>query len=271
MSTIIEKLQEILTIKNEIKGAIRDKGGKIEDGTPFSNYPNCIRNIETGSGGGGDPIYEIVYNTKTENGMNFDGLFRDYKGVELDVSSLKTSRAENMSNMFSGCEFLQSLDVSNFNTSRVRNMRDMFCACRDLQSLDLSNFNTSNVEEMSNMFSGCEFLQSLDVSNFNISRVWNMSGMFRECRNLQSLDLSNFNTSNVEEMNDMFSGCDNLRELYLRHCENDTISKIINSNEFPTGKVWDKDAEKEIIRKIYCDSKYVEGLEAPDGWEFITE
>ena len=55
MSTIIEKLNEILAIKNNIKYAIREKGIDIPDYTPFSEYPNYIRNISGGgNSGGGD-------------------------------------------------------------------------------------------------------------------------------------------------------------------------------------------------------------------------
>lgn len=45
---LIQKLNEIKTIKDDIKGAIVEKGGVLEDATPFSDYAGEIRGIQTG-------------------------------------------------------------------------------------------------------------------------------------------------------------------------------------------------------------------------------
>ena len=50
MSTIAEKLRTILGIKTEIKQAIIDKGGTLEDTTPFAEYPAKIEAIQSGEG-----------------------------------------------------------------------------------------------------------------------------------------------------------------------------------------------------------------------------
>lgn len=50
MSTIAEKLRTILGIKTEIKQAIIDKGGTLEDTTPFADYPEQILAIKSGEG-----------------------------------------------------------------------------------------------------------------------------------------------------------------------------------------------------------------------------
>lgn len=232
MSTIIEKLNEILTIKKNIKQAIRDKGVEMKDDTPFADYPSCIKNIETG---GGDPFYEDFYNMKTNNGTDMAELFRGYKGTELDVSNL--------------------------DTSNVTNMEKMFQDCIELGKLDVSNFNTFNVEEMYSMFSGCNNLTELNLSNFNTIRVRNMNSMFFGCGNLETLYLSNWAIDNTD-VGDMFMFCNNLRYLYLVGCSNETISKIINDSNLPTG-TW-----REEMRVIFCREKDRGDLEAPDGWEF---
>lgn len=50
MSTIADKLRTILGIKTEIKQAIIDKGGTLEDTTPFAEYPEQILAIQSGEG-----------------------------------------------------------------------------------------------------------------------------------------------------------------------------------------------------------------------------
>lgn len=50
MSTIADKLRTILGIKTEIKQAIVDKGGTLDDTTPFAEYPAKILEIQGGSG-----------------------------------------------------------------------------------------------------------------------------------------------------------------------------------------------------------------------------
>lgn len=50
MSTIADKLRTILGIKTEIKQAIIEKGGTIEDTTPFAEYPEQILTIQGGGG-----------------------------------------------------------------------------------------------------------------------------------------------------------------------------------------------------------------------------
>lgn len=282
--SIVDDLNKINNIKNEIKYAIRDKGVEMKDDTPFAEYPNRIRDIETG---GGDPFYEDFYNIKTNNGTDMTSLFSGYKGTELDVSNLDTSNVTNMNWMFFGCNNLTSLDVKNFNTFNVRNMGGMFQDCNSLTSLDVNNFNTFNVEEMDSMFCGCNNLIELNVSNFNTGKVRRMNGMFQDCSNLTELNLSNFNTFMVEDMSgmffdcrnleilylsnwvidnadvgNMFMFCDNLHSLYLVGCSNETISKIINDSNLPTG-TWGEE-----MRVIFCREKDRGDLEAPYGWEF---
>jgi hypothetical protein len=50
MSTIADKLRIILGIKTEIKQAINEKGGTLEDTTPFADYPEQILAIKSGEG-----------------------------------------------------------------------------------------------------------------------------------------------------------------------------------------------------------------------------
>ena len=222
MGTTADKLNAILNTKEAIKQAIRDKGVYIGDHDAFAEYPDAIRSIETGSSEGGSDEF---FNLRTDNGTNMCALFCYYPGNELDLSVLDTSKAINMSMMFSYCFSISSLDLSSFDTRNVCNMSQMF-SYSNFNNINLSNFDTGNVYDMNNMFAGCNGLTSLDLSHFNTSNVNDMNGMFNNCSSLSSLDLSGFNTSNVTNMNYMFAYCFGLKSLDLSHFNTSNVTNI---------------------------------------------
>ena len=288
--SIADQITRLNNAKANIKQAIENKGVAVKKDALLDEYPALIESIE---GGGGNSIYEDLYNQRTNNGTDFLSLFEGSSAKVLDVSKINTSNVTTMMNMFSGCQYLESLDVSNFNTSKVWNMYQMFHQCKKLESLDLSNFNTSNVTNMgymfyqclnlksinlsifntskvttmADMFEYCQSLTSLDVSNFDTSNVTNMGYMFYRCQSLISLNLSNFDMTKVTGMNNMFYYCDNLQELRLDNCNYDTISKIITSSGFPTKAI------DGVTRTIYCKEENAAGLTPPTNWVFsyVTE
>ncbi|MCT0017742.1 BspA family leucine-rich repeat surface protein, partial [Lactococcus lactis subsp. lactis] len=233
----------------------------LSDTNPWSLNPAL--NISS------SPIKKIVFNGPVKTDWDASNLFSGLTNLtEIDnLKYLDTSKATNMSTMFSGCKNLTSLDLSHFNTSNVTNMSVMFADCSSLisldlssfdtsnvtdmgfmftsisrlTSLDLSHFNTSNVTSMYAMFSGCSSLTSLDLSSFNTSKVINMDYMFgnlwgpwgstygdKNLSNLTSLDLSSFDTSNVTTMMNMFSGCSNLTSLDLSSFDTSKVTNMIN-------------------------------------------
>ena len=131
------------------------------------------------------------------------------------LSKLDTSKATDMSGMFSSCGGLTSLDVSKFDTAKVTNMSFMFQGCWGLTSLVLSSFDTAKVTDMSTMFHGCSGLTSLVLSSFDTANATSMADMFQECSGLTSLDLSSFDTAKVMYMDYMFYECSGLTSLNL--------------------------------------------------------
>ena len=136
-----------------------------------------------------------------------------------------------------------------------------FGGCNLLKSVDVSNIDTSNTTYMFEMFSGCEYLTSLDLSRFDTSKAINMAYMFRGCIRLTTLNLSNFTVTEDAGVSQILSGCRNLAELRLDNCDNYTISRIINSDGFPTGTLSGG-------RVIYFKESELGDLEEPDGWSF---
>ena len=208
---------------------------------------------------------------KTDNVNEIVCMFDNCNSLQsLDVSGWNTSNVTNMYGVFNCCFSLQSLDVSNWITSNVSNMGNMFTSCNALQSLNVSNWITSNVTDMSNMFAYCNNLKSLDLSNWNTNNVTNMYGMFSWCDKLEEINISHFDMTNVGSCDDIFSYCNRLHTLRLDNCNYDTISKIINSSNFPTGEATDASGYPlNVPRQMYVQETNVVGLTAPDNWEFV--
>ena len=162
------------------------------------------------------------------------GLFRRKLYVRhYDLNGCDTSGVKNMSDMFEGCYFLESVEIGGFDTSNVTNMGCMFSSCESLTTIDLSGFDTSNVTGMYNMFSECESLKTIDLSGFDTSNVIGMSYMFSGCCSLEAIDLSRFDTSKVTSMLCMFRKCENLEELDISGFKTPKLTEV--ADEFDGG------------------------------------
>lgn len=136
----------------------------------------------------------------------------------INLSNANTSKATDMSSMFSGCSSLTNLDLSSYDTSNVKYMGYMFYGCTSLESINLSSFNTDQVEVVVSMFSGCKSLKSLDFSNFKTPNITYMGDMFSYCSSLTTLDLSGI--TKVAQISGMFNECSSLKTIYANNWMN---------------------------------------------------
>lgn len=178
----------------------------------------------------------------------------------VSVDKIRTDIIDG-SNLFAGYFFITSNNLTLPNTSLMTDMSYMFQTCENLTILNLSSFDTRNVTNMKYMFAYCTNLKTLNLSSFNTNKVTNMEGMFN-CSGITELNISNFNISPTTNVSYMFSLCYDLHTLRLDKCDNDTISKIIYSQGFPTNKI------SGITRKIYCKEDNAIGLILPQNWIF---
>ena len=236
MSTISEKLTQLNTIKGDIKTAINNKGGEV--GNDFSTYATAINNLSTGSGGSGE-TYENpeFYEARTNNGTNYDHLFRDYNGPDIDVSQWDTSKVTSAKYCFSNCT--KSIDINNWNLSNLIYAQYMFEKFTngnkyiDLSALDFSNvtnanymFSYSNVDYLdirninltgttsyNYLFSGCHGAE-LDLSIWDISNVTDLSGMASNAY-FKKINLTGWKTTNVKNFGYMFNGYSSPLEILM--------------------------------------------------------
>ena len=208
------------------------------------------------------------FNTGSVNDIN--SMFDNCHSLQsVNMSGWDTRNVNNMSYMFGYCYALQLVDLSHFITSNVTNMTNMFNYCNNLQSVNLSGWDTNNVTDMPYMFQSTH-LRTIDLSHFRTSQLQNVYGMFAYCNYLEEVNMSNFDMTNVGSYDDMFGYCPGLHTLRLDNCNYDTISKIINSSNFPTGEATTAEGYPlNVQRYIYVQEANAAGLTAPDGWEFV--
>jgi hypothetical protein len=132
------------------------------------------------------------------------GMFKNNKGLEkiVGIGSLAhaVNHAEDMREMFSGCESLKAIDLSSWAPKRAKTMESMFEGCSALNSV---NFN--RIDEDGRLVSGWRGAEK-------------MAKMFKNCKSLDKLHVSGFETmrsASVSDVSDFASGCDHLVEVKL--------------------------------------------------------
>lgn len=111
----------------------------------------------------------------TRNVRTMRGMFSGCTGItQLSVTNMRTFWLEDATNMFSGCNKLESLTfratnaayhTTLFTTERVKAFTGMFSGCSKLSSLDLGYFSTNSATAMRNMFEGCTSMRTLTLSD----------------------------------------------------------------------------------------------------------
>ena len=243
--TIAGQIERINDAKADIKAAIIDKGGTVNDTDKLDSYSKIIDqitsrfneyNYEYNGVADDDGLKTIGWNDLDIAYFKYNNLHPKSESVgdtykvsdankqivinsKSDIATHKnnpdfkfcpkfdTSKETDMTRMFYQCNSLTSVPL--FDTSNVEGMYGVFYQCTSLTSVPL--FDTSKVTNMGSMFSGCSSLTS--IPQLDTSKVTNMSSMFQNCNSLTSVPL--FDTSNVTDMPFMFSGCSSLASVPL--------------------------------------------------------
>ena len=193
MPSISDKLRQINEIKQGIKEAIIAGGGTVGD--DFSKYPEAVSKFSI------DYENPDFYDIRTQNGTNFDNLFRGYNGPDIDVSQWDTSRVTSAQYCFADCK--KSMDISNWDLSSLTNAYDMFYSFNNNNTyIDLSVLDFSNVSNASYMFQQSN-TDYLDVRNIKLTGTNSYNDLFSNCSGT-NLDLSSWDISNVTSLSSTF-------------------------------------------------------------------
>ena len=154
-----------------------------------------------------DMSYMFYNCLSLNNKENDDDKSYSMNNNEDDDSKLeikwKTNKVINMSNMFNGCEKLESLPkyISEWDVSQVQYMSYMFSNCKSLKSLPdgIIDWKTGNVLHMNNMFENCSSLEELpDITNWNIDKLGDINNMFEGCNSLKKTpNFSKWNNNRI--------------------------------------------------------------------------
>ena len=226
--TIAGQIERINDAKADIKAAIIDKGGTVNDTDKLDSYSKIIDQITSRFN-----EYNYEY-----NGIADDDGLKAIGWNDLDIAYFKYNnlhpKSENVGDTYKVSDANKQIKITSindistnkdntnfkycpkFDTSNVTSMYDMFYKCTSLTSVPL--FDTSKVTRMSSMFYNCTSLISVPL--FDTSKVTNMYDMFYKCTSLTSVPL--FDTSKVTNMNYMLSGCTSLTSVPLFDTSNVT-------------------------------------------------
>ena len=129
MSTIADKLQELINSKADMKSAIAEKGVEVEGG--LTTYAAAIRKIQQGSGG-----TDIDW-----SGVRFGG------STKIPLAPNELYKCGNMDHMFESCDLGKLEQVFDFNSLDTSFASSFACAFQSAISglLNLDHLNTSNV------------------------------------------------------------------------------------------------------------------------------
>lgn len=130
--------------------------------------------------------------------------FRNCLNLQITATDIPNlTGVSNMSEMFSGCDILNSPgNIGSWNTGAVTTMQRMF-ANTDAFNQNIGAWNTSAVTNMSEMFSSARAFNQ-PIGGWNTAVVTNMSGMFFFAE-VFNQDIGAWNTSAVTDMSDMFT------------------------------------------------------------------
>ena len=203
MSTIADKLQELINSKADMKSAIAEKGVEVEGG--LTTYAAAIRKIQQGSGGtdidwsgvrfGGSTKIPLAPNELYKCG-NMDHMFESCNLWELaqvfDFNSLDTSFASSFECAFQSA-FEGLLKLDHLNTSNVTNFRRVL---KDSVFIDLDgripNWNTHN---------GVDFYEAFASSNINTQVTHIPQWDFSNAVNIQGLVSGLFGLVSIPKLN----------------------------------------------------------------------
>jgi gliding motility-associated-like protein len=130
--------------------------------------------------------------------------FRNCLNLQITATDIPNlSSVSDMSEMFSGCDILNSpANIGSWNTGAVTTMQRMF-ANTDSFNQNIGAWNTAAVTNMSEMFSSARAFNQ-PIGGWNTGAVTNMSSMFFFA-DVFNQDIGAWNTSAVTNMSDMFT------------------------------------------------------------------
>ena len=165
MSTIADKLQDLVTAKEDMKTAIEEKGVSVTGG--LSTYADAVR--------------EISGEWTPPNGIKFEDSVCTY------IPKFNTVNITEMSYMFRYCGQLRS--VPELETGHITHMEQTFMYCNGLTTIP--QYDTSSCTNMGAMLYNCQSLESIPLLEAG------------ECRTITSILNGSYAITNIGGFKDL--------------------------------------------------------------------
>ena len=181
--TKIVNCEEMFSGNGRVK-TVDLSGLNFKNCTSFKNmFKKCL-SLET-LNTNGTTWAGVKYANGNDPGASFFSMFLQCSKLKtVDLSGFSGS-ATTLGSMFDGCTSLTSVDISRLKTNKAESFTRMFNNCNSLTELDLVNITTDSVTNTSYMFQGCQNLKTIKVSAiWDLTNVTLSASMFYNCKSL---------------------------------------------------------------------------------------
>lgn len=216
--SVIDKLNQIKSCKEDIKQAIIDKGVDMTD-TPFTEYATKISEIQAGSGS--SDYLEIRNNLTTYTNREIEAI-GEYSFI--NCSNLTSVNLPNVKRITSGafksCGSLSSVNIPECEYVGYEGFSD----CRSLQAIDIPECKE---------IAGGSFINCISLASVNIPKCKKIEhSVFVSCNSLQAIDLPL-----CEEIGGSVFSDTSLTSIYLPECYKVDSNAFYSISELKTANL----------------------------------
>ena len=186
----------LLTIAPERGSSGTLKSSTVHETRPFpwNEHFDDIKRVKVAQGVKGCPSLAKMF-------------YQHHYIADVDLSGLDLSATTDLSEMFDGCQSLQTVTWGSASTASVTNISSMFAYCNRIQVIDLSRLDLRAVKDMSHLAQGCESLTELRMPAAGTPAVTDASYLFAGCKSLTSANPSWLAQAHLTAATRMFDGC----------------------------------------------------------------
>jgi len=202
------------------------EGGTLKDITRDSNNDPIVPWTTSER----DSITEVSINGDLIAGKSISGLFANFVSVTKfdDLKNIHTQNTIDMSDLFGGCEKLESLNLNGWDVSKVQIFRSMFYYDSSLTTVDISEWNWSGGIDFQAMFTFDAKLHTVELplnyvnsTNVKDRSMLNFNFMFStsfgdaKVDKPVSLDVSNIDMSGSQKVHFFLQNDNNMDVITL--------------------------------------------------------
>lgn len=221
---IIDKLQDILEIKNNIKNSLTNKGAILTN-KDFVDYPVIIDNLQTSSiineyddflnsigvgfySNNDTELMRITKDIWTKYNITANTPSYTYEGIKDIVYFLpKLNKISNFRDYTYQATLLKTIPL--VDVSDITTLNTAFYDCASIEYIPALVFN--NISSLASCFIGCYNLRNIDILEFR--GFTTAASAFRDCKSL--IKVPKLYCDSCTNIDNVFRNCKSLKEIYI--------------------------------------------------------